>query len=265
MKQLTKILFAACALTASALTHAVPINNWDVTVDGSWSSFGPAGVTRVGDQLRWGTSTGLGQSTLTIVDPAVTNIPTWFGGGIPPAGYTAPSVTLIHDNNPITGTSLTNATLSVALTLKPTNPAFPSFPADTINYQIRFVETPNSGTCAIPGSPTPCNDIFVQLGGFLNDSFSYEGQTYFVNAFPTSGGVLNTLPTTACTAAGLGAGCFGFSTPENQATTLAFGLTISSERLSVPEPGSLALIGLALAGLGFVSRRRSAAATVSAG
>lgn len=260
MKNLTKILLAAGALAISAMTHAAPVITWNVAVDGSWSAFGPAGVTQVGDQLRWGTSTGLGQSTLTIVDPAPTNIPTWFGGGVPPAGYTAPSVTLIHDNNPITGTSLTSATLSVALTLKPLNPANPALPADTINYLIRFVETPNSGTCAVPTSPTPCNDIFVQLGGFLNDSFFYDGQTYFVNAFPTSGGVLNTLPATACTAAGLAPGCFGFSTPENQATTLSFGLTISSERLAVPEPGSLALIGLALAGLGFVSRRRSSSA-----
>ena len=258
MKNLTKTLLVAGALAVSALSHAASVLNWNVAVDGSWSAVAPAGVTQVGDQLSWGTSTGFGQSTLTITDPAVTNIPTWFGGGVPPAGYIAPSVTLTHANRPITGTSLTNATLNVALTLTPTNPAASSLPTDTINYAIKFVETTNGGTCAIPSSPTPCNDIFVQLGGFLNDSFVYEGQTYFVNAFPTSGGVLNTLPPTACTAAGLAAGCFGFSTPENASTDLSFGLTISSERLEVPEPGSLALIGLALAGLAFVNRRRSA-------
>jgi hypothetical protein len=262
MKHFTKTLLAAGALAVSALSHAAPVIDWNVAASGTWTAFAPnPGVSNPNPlTLQWGTSTGSGQSSLVITNPATTNIPTWYGGGTPPAGYIAPSIALTHTNNPITGSSLTSATLSVGVTLTPTNPAGPNLPLPTIAYNIAFTETPNSTPCAATSPPgVPCNDIFVLIDGFLNESFVYDGQTYFVNAFPTSGGNLSTLSASACAAAGRPAGCFGFTTVEGQATNLAFGLTISSERLQVPEPGSLALIGLALAGLGFVSRRRSAA------
>lgn len=268
MKHLTKTLLAAGALAISALSHAAPVIDWDVTASGTWTAFtssaGPGAPVSNPNPLTliWGTSTGSGQSSLVINNPvpATTNIPTWYGGGTPPAGYIAPSIALTHSNNPITGRTLTSAVLTAVVTLKPTNPVGPNLPLPNINYAIRFTETPNSTPCAATSPPgNPCNDIFVLVDGFLNESFFYDGQTYFVNAFPTSGGNLSTLSNSACAAAGAANGCFGFTTVEGQNTRLAFGLTISSERLAVPEPGSLALIGLALAGLGFVSRRRSAA------
>ncbi len=265
MKRFTKILLAAGALTVSALSHAVPVVNWDVTVTGTWTAFAPnPGVSNVvPNTLSWGTSTGAGQSSLVITNPGVKNIPTWYGVGLPPAGYIAASVALTHNNKPITGTSLTGATLSVAVTVKPTAPIGPNQVLQTIAYDIKFVETPNSGTCAAASPPNnPCNDIFVLVDGLLNEVLDYDGQLYYVNAFPTSGGVLNTLSNTACAAAGQGNGCIGFTTEEGKSTELAFGLSISSEKLvqQVPEPGSLALIGLALAGVGFASRRRRSAA-----
>lgn len=267
MKHLSKILLATGALALSAFAHADPVINWDVTTTGVWSSFTPGPVpgpdpvtlSNAGKTLSWGTG-NFGPSSLVITNPvpATPNIPTWFGGGTPTAGFIAPSVTLTHNNNPITGASLTSATLRVSMTLKPTNPVGPNMPLPTIDYLIRFVETPNqAGTCDAPSPPgNPCNDIFVQVAGLLNETFNYDGRDYFVNAFPTSGGTLNVLPADACAAAGQPAGCIGFTTPERQSTSLPFGVTISSERLQVPEPGSLALIGLALAGAGFISRRR---------
>ena len=265
MKHFTKILLAAGALAVSALSHAAPVINWDVTASGTWTGFTSSTGTGAGvsqpnsSTLQWGTSTGSGQSSLVITNPAKTNIPTWYGGGTPTAGFIAPSIALTHSNNPITGRTLTSAVLTAAVTLKPTNPMGPNLPLPNINYAIKFTETPNETPCAATSpAGNPCNDIFVLVDGFLNESFEYDGQWYFVNAFPTSGGNLATLSNSACAAAGAPNGCFGFTTVEGQTTRLAFGLTISSERLQVPEPGSLALIGLALAGLGFVSRRRSA-------
>lgn len=262
MKHLTSTMIAAAAalLVGSQASAATMVTQWEVDLTAQWTAAGPAGVSLSPSVLTWGTSTGFGQSSLSITNPPQNLLAnTYVGGGVPPLVNTVQTLTLTHTNRPITGTSLQNATLNVSLALSPNLPS-PSGPIPgvaPINYAIQFLETPNtSGTCVVAGSPVPCNDIFVLTSGLLNEAVNYDGFTYYVNAFPIGGtGTLQTLATPVCTAAGAAAGCLGFTTVENTANNLIFGLAISTVPLSVPEPAGLALVGLALAGAGMARRR----------
>lgn len=266
-------LFAQCTAIGAALLLAsspasAVVSSWDFSVSSLFTAAtynGPGG-TNPGSgvtALLWGTSTGSGQSSLSIGNnPALGTVDTYLGVTPPQAlPFLGLSTSLTHSNNPITGSSLTSALLTNTVTLTPTGSGGSS--VQSVPFNIAFTETPNSGTCAVAGSPTPCNDIFVLTGGLLNFNFAYDDDldgifdTYFVNIFPTTGGVLSTLENTACAAAGVANGCIGFSTPENGATTLAFGFTISTNPLQVPEPGILALFGIGLMGLFAARRRRS--------
>ncbi len=168
---------AGCAL-AVGLAPA-PAQAQQVVLDkttGNWSN--PVGGTNIlfqtignENQIRWGQSTGSGQSGLgfTGVDPnpnLVVPFETNFLLG-----------TLRHFNNPI---SPGTAASSVSLTLE-TLFTQPPIEIDFI-YNSTIDETPNAAPCTYPSGTTPCADK-ITISTVPNQTFTFNGKTLTLASF----------------------------------------------------------------------------------
>lgn len=267
MNILTKTVAAVgLGLLTQLPANAAIVSTWGYDVETLWTSATPTGtstgVFMSADQkvLSWGAVNPANRSSLTISTDPVGTVNTFIGGGLPTPGYIAAGSALTHHNDPVSGTTLDSAMLQTTLNLfaSGTDGSGAGTGPSPVMLNILFNETPNSAPCTV-SSPTPCNDIFVLTTPLQNQTFDWDGTTYFVNLFPTNG-ALAFLTDAACASVGITTGtsgqrCVGFTTPEDADTTLAFGFTVSTRPLSIPEPNILALAGLAFLGAAFARKR----------
>lgn len=249
-KIMKKSVIALALAAASVSASAAPVSTWYYGISTQWSSAGFTsgnGAKSYNSSLiGWG---GAGGSSLGITDSPQVGLVTTGG-----AAVDANDVT--HTNNIIWSDSatLSSGTMRVNLGLE----AFPYLPPADVSlsylFNFKFIETYNNGQCAWSNgnANNNCDDIFV-FAGDTSKSFSYAGENYVASLGFDKNFIA--LSASDCGQFNFGAGCFALITDENAKTTGSMNLSVKSS--TVPEPGTLALLGASLFGIAALRRRKT--------
>ncbi|MHA7871134.1 MAG: THxN family PEP-CTERM protein [Hyphococcus sp.] len=230
----------AAGLVASGAALAAPVSFSNIT--GTWSSVDPAGVTvsnngTANPSMRWGTpATNAGQSGYDF------NAAGDFSVNVPPDTDVTLG-TFSHLNNPITGTSLDSATLTVAIDIAVDGQA-----QGVRNFVFDFThdETPNGANpCANGGANgagvniNGCADLVTVTDSIMSEDFLVNGVVYTIAilGFKIGDEIVSTFET--------------IEKMTNRAQLIGR-ITVSE----VPIPAAIPLFLSGAAGIGFISRRK---------
>ncbi|MEO1241818.1 MAG: THxN family PEP-CTERM protein [Pseudomonadota bacterium] len=244
MRKFSKLIATAlCAASLGAFGSASAAIVSFENITGSWSAIDPAAGIAISNNgtanpsLRWGNpATNRGQSGYDFAGAADTMV------DVPPNTNVALG-TFTHRNNPITGTSLNEATLTVAIDI-----VVDGQDQGSRNFMFDFSheETPNGANPCANGEANGsgvnvngCADLVTVTDSILSEDFLVNGVLYTIAilGFEVGGDIVSTFET--------------IEKMKNRATLVGY-ITVSE----VPIPAAIPLFLSGIAGLGFAGRMK---------